>query len=139
MTAKERLQEIRKLDMAIDYKLQVVDGLRKGNLPCQVMERLGAHGLGASDPTLSVVVKIDKLEREITAEIDELIDLKREVEKALRENLDSVEYSICYLRYFRYMTWEKIADELGYSRQWVTVLHGRALEKLNQKSCVTCF
>ncbi|MCI5698461.1 MAG: hypothetical protein MR269_05480 [Clostridiales bacterium] len=133
MTAKERLQEIRKLDMAIDYKLQVVDGLRKGNLPCQAMERLGSHGLGASDPTLSVVVKIDKLEREITAEVDELIDLKREVEKALRENLDSVEYSICYKRYFLYMKWEEIAQREHYTLRWIHKKHLSALKKISGK------
>ena len=68
-----------------------------------------------------------ELTRDIDGEIRELCRVKREV----REAIDSVEdlrlRRVLELRYRSYMTWEQIAQEMGYELRWVYELHGRAL------------
>lgn len=129
-TVKEKLQEIRKLDKAIKYKLEVADDLRHGRFPCLTLDMLGSRGTFISNPTMKTALKIAKLSEQVDEDIDRLCKLKDEGEKLLRENLNATEYEICYLRYFRYKRWEKIADETSYSLRGVHKIHSNALIKL---------
>ena len=129
-TAKEKLQEIQKLDKAIQYKLEVANDLRQGKLPCIAMDKIGSGGTFISDPTMNTALKIAKLSEQVDKDIDKLCDLKSEMEKALRKHLNASEYEICYLRYFKYKRWNEIADETSYSLRGVHRIHLHALMKL---------
>ena len=130
-TAKEKLQEIQKLDKAIQYKLEIADDLRKGKLPCIAMDKIGRSETFISDPTMKTALKIAKLSEQVDKDIDKLCDLKYEVEKALRKHLNASEYEICYLRYFKYKSWDEIAKATNYSLRGVHRIHLHALMKLN--------
>lgn len=130
-TAKEKLQEIQKLDKAIQYKLEIADDLRQGKLPCIAMDKIGRSETFISDPTMKTALKIAKLSEQVNRDIEKLCDLKREVEKALRKHLNASEYEICYLRYFKYKSWDDIAKATNYSIRAVYKIHTDALNKLD--------
>lgn len=131
-TAKEKLQEIQKLDKAIKYKLEIADDLRKGKLPCIAMDKIGRSETFISDPTMKTALKIAKLSEQVDRDIDKLCDLKYEVEKTLRKHLNASEYEICYLRYFKYKSWDEIAKWTNYSIRAVYKIHTDALNKLDR-------
>ena len=131
-TAKEKLQEIRKLDKAIEYKLEVADDLRHGKLPCMTLDMLGSRGTFISNPTMSIAIKIARLSEQVDEDIDRLCEIKQEVETVLRTSLNAQEYEVCYLRYFKYKSWEEIASEAGYSVRGVYKIHESALTKLQE-------
>lgn len=130
-TAKEKLKEIRKLDKAIEYKLEVAEDLRTGKFPCINMDKIGRNGTFVSNPTMRLTLKIVKLSEQIDRDIAYLCELKHDLENILRSNLNAQEYEICYLRYFKYKSWEEIAVLTSYSIRGVYRIHGSALSKLN--------
>jgi RNA polymerase sigma factor (sigma-70 family) len=93
------------------------------------------HGTGLSDPTFEAVQRIidkwDKDIREMAEEVNQLIDRKRAVEKALKA-LNRTEYRLVELRYFIGMRWEKVATEMNYSYMQCHRIHGQALEKMRK-------
>ena len=130
-TAKEKLQEIQKLDKAIQYKLEIADDLRQGKLPCIAMDRIGSSGTFISNPTMNTALKISKLSEQVDRDINRLCGFKCEMEKALRKHLKASEYEICYLRYFKYKSWDEIAKATNYSLRGVHRIHLHALMKLD--------
>jgi DNA-directed RNA polymerase specialized sigma24 family protein len=65
--------------------------------------------------------------------IESLMDTKREataIESSILALEIPIERKLMQLRYLEGLTWEDVADELGKSRQWITVLHERILGKL---------
>jgi membrane-associated HD superfamily phosphohydrolase len=66
------------------------------------------------------------LEEEINAEIDKLIDKRREVVATIEE-LDVDEYELLHNIYVKYMPIQDAADAMEKSYSWATTIHGRAL------------
>ena len=65
----------------------------------------------------------------IKADIDALVDLKREILETIK-SLHNVEFqTILERRYLCFETWEKIAADMGYDLRWLFRLHGKALEE----------
>ena len=91
-----------------------VEFAESGNLP--------AKEVGA------LVAQIVDLEMGIARRIKELERIRDGVLKAIAGVDDERLRDVLSLRYINGMTWERIATELGYSRQWVYALHRRALE-----------
>ena len=73
------------------------------------------------------------LENEINADIDNLVDIKRDVVSMI----NSVDNKDCQLllemRYLCFMPWERIAIEMQRSLRSIYRLHDKALEKISQK------
>ncbi len=78
------------------------------------------------------VAKIIDLEGRINAEVDHLVNLREEIVAMIREIPDYNQREILWLRYINGWTWEKIAESLDFSYQWVCVLHGRGLENISK-------
>ena len=118
MTSKEYLEQARFLDMRINAKLEQLESLK--NL------RLRAE---SADGT---VTKIAVMQEEINRDIDELVDLKAEITRRIRQ-LSKPEYqTVLELRYLCFMTWEEIGDRMRYSMPYLFKLHTRALEELGK-------
>ena len=79
------------------------------------------------DKTSGKIVKILEMEEKIDKLIDEYVDKKN----LIVSQIDSIEnetyYEILFARYIEKKTFEKIADEMGYSFRNTTRLHGKAL------------
>ena len=121
MTAKEYLSQVLYIDQRINCKLEQVMRLRenatKATATLSDMPHSDSPNLKSMENT---ICKIVDLEREINRDIDQLVDLE--------------------LRYFSRKTWEKIAEETGYSVRHVTRLHGRGLQhfRIPDKSVLKC-
>ena len=72
------------------------------------------------------IVKIIDLQEEINRDIDQLVDLKREIMLVIKK-ISNVEYqTILENRYLSFMSWEQIAVEMKYSIQQIYRLRDRA-------------
>jgi len=82
-----------------------------------------------------VIAKMVDLEAEINADIDALVDLKREIVTVIKR-LDNTEHqTLLELRYLCFMRWEAIAVELAYSSQHMFRLHDAALKEISSQIC----
>lgn len=128
-TYGDRIKELnQRINEALQYKIN-----------CDTLKAQRLTGMpratGISDPTYEAVQRIiDKYDediRKMAEEVNQLIDRKRAVEKALKA-LNRTEYRLVELRYFIGMRWEKVATEMNYSYMQCHRIHGQALEKMRK-------
>ena len=74
--------------------------------------------------------KVDELERKITQAIDELADIRMEIEAVLGQLEDDTLRELMEYRYIDGLTWEQVAEKMHYGREWTCRLHGKALLKI---------
>ncbi len=129
MTAKEYLGQAYRLDQRINSKLEQVLSLR--DLTKKATATMSGMP-GSSSPNVhkmqDIIVKIVDLENEINADIDQLVDLKREIVTIVKA-VENPEYqTLLELRYLCFKTWEQIAVDMGYDLRYLHKLHHRALD-----------
>lgn len=80
------------------------------------------------------VHKIIQLKKDIDSEIDTYVEYKEQVKKFIHEACDADCSRLLYLRYFKFETWETIAEKMNYSREWIAKkLHKKALGQMQAK------
>lgn len=133
MKAKQYLRQVRWLDNTVTAKLEQLEGLKTkvtkitGSLNESKVQESKVH-----DKTANLVCKIVELDKEITDDIDKLIDLKREAMQRI-DSIDNEDYQlILTLRYLNLKSWEQIAVEMNYAFSWVHKLHAKALIKFDE-------
>jgi DNA-directed RNA polymerase specialized sigma subunit len=70
------------------------------------------------------------LENEINTDIDELVDLKREIVTAIKQVENNEYQTLLEQRYLCFKQWEQIAVDMGYGIDNIFKLHKKALEKV---------
>ena len=75
--------------------------------------------------------KVDELERKITQAIDELADIRMEIEAVLGQLEDDTLRKLMEYRYIDGLTWEQVEEKMHYSWRHTCRLHGEALAKIN--------
>lgn len=134
MKPKEYLQQIQKLDVMINQKTAEKSELRKfdGVLGIDYSgDKVQSSPKGDAPFTKSVERIID-LEKEIDDMIDQYVNFKDQIINEI-QSLSNVTYiEILYKRYIKYKRLEVIAVELGYSYQYVRVMHGYALQEFEK-------
>lgn len=128
MTAKEYLSQAKFLDQRINSKIQQVASLNdlatKATSTLTGMPRNPNHATSTMEETIA---KIIDLQAEINRAIDRLVDLKQEITAVIKA-VDNNEYqTLLEKRYLCFLSWEKIAVEMGYSIRNIQILHGKAL------------
>ena len=128
MTAKEYLLQAKYLDQQINNKICQLRMLN--DLATKVTYTMtgmpGGFGERASKQD-SVVTKIIDFQKEINADIDRLVDLKREILISIQA-LSSVEYQLVLeKRYIMFEKWEKIAADMNTDIRNIYRIHGKAL------------
>ena len=132
MGAVELLKQAYYIDVRIDNKLEQMEALNAlatkatttfGNEPVS-----GTRDVHKREET---ICKIVDLQNEINADIDNLVDLKRELRKAI-ESIPNVDYrTVLELRYLNFRKWEEIAVTMGYRLRNVHYIHDKAIEYLD--------
>lgn len=132
MGAVELLKQAYYIDVRIDNKLEQMEALNAlatkatttfGNEPVS-----GTRDVHKREET---ICKIVDLQNEINADIDNLVDLKRELRKTI-ESIPNVDYrTVLELRYLNFRKWEEIAVTMGYRLRNVHYIHDKAIEYLN--------
>lgn len=71
------------------------------------------------------------LQQEINADIDALVDLKRDIMNVIKAVQNQEAQTILEKRYLCFLTWETIATEMGYDLRYIHKMHNRALQNCN--------
>lgn len=130
MTTKTYLSQARYLDMRIRSKLQQIDSLNDLATSCSTVITGMPHNPSPSTSRMAdTVCKIVDLENEIRKDMDELIDLKKEITGAIKAVVNPEHQTLLEKRYLCYLSWEKIAVDMGYDLRYIHKLHNRALEE----------
>lgn len=133
MTAKEYLLQAKYLDQQINNKICQLRMLN--DLATKVTYTMtgmpGGFGDRASKQD-SVVTKIIDFQKEINADIDRLVDLKRDILMTI-QSLPSVEHQLVLeKRYIMFEKWEKIAADMNTDIRNIYRIHGKALLELEK-------
>ena len=88
------------------------------------------HGTGCSDLS-GYAAKVDELMDELRQQMEERIDLRREIVHKIEEMGDETEKLVLRYRYIHLLKWEEIALQMDYSWRGIHKVHGRALKNLN--------
>ncbi len=131
MTAKEYLSQAYRLDRRINSKLEQVASLNELATICtSTLTGMPRNPNRATSTMADAVAKIIDLQAEINRDIDRLVDLKRDMVRAIK-SINNTEYqTLLELRYLCFKTWEQIAVDMGYNVRHVYRLHDEAVESL---------
>lgn len=134
MNVKSYLSQAYRIDQRINSKLEQVLSLRE--LASRASATLGDEqpkGTRNFNRMEDIICKIMDLESEINADIDSLVDLKREIVEFIKSVSDPEYQTVLELRYLCFKTWEQIAVDMGYSLRWVHIVHSRILSELGKQ------
>jgi len=128
MTAKDYLGQAYRLDQRINSKLEQVLSLRDLTTKATAtMSDMPGGGSRNVYKMQDIIGKIIDLENEINADIDQLVDLKREMVAVIKSVKNPEYQTLLELRYLCFKPWEQIAVEMGYSIHHLYRLHNSAL------------
>ena len=79
-------------------------------------------------PRRACIVKIVDMQNEINAEIDRMVDLKREIMRVVQQVSDPELQTLLELRYLCFKDWPDIASSMHCTESNVYKMHSRALQ-----------
>lgn len=138
MNAKEYLSQAVWLDRMIDSKLEQLEMLK--SLAMKVTssftkEKISGGNIEKSKME-STMVKVIDLEHEINADIDRLVNLKKDIQDTINKMDDINQQLLLVLRYLSGKGWDEIAASMGYDPRTVYRIHGKALKEFERmKMC----
>lgn len=129
MTAKEYLSQAYRLDQRINSKLEQLDNLNDlATRATSTLTGMPHNPSPSTSPMADVVCKIIDLQHEINADIDRLVDLKRDMVRIIKEVDNTEQQTLLELRYLCFKPWEQIAVDMGYSIHHLYKVHNSALD-----------
>ena len=131
MTAKEYLGQAYRLDQWINSKLEQVMSLRSlATKATSTLSDTPPSGTRNVHRMEDIIVKIIEMENEINRDIDNLVDLKREMVSVIKAVTDPELQTLLELRYLCFKSWEQIAVEMEYSIQHIFRLHDKSIKEI---------
>lgn len=80
-------------------------------------------------------INIVDIQNEIRGEIDSLVAIEREIDRAITAAVDDPTLkAVLEMRYLNCLKWEEIAVRLNVTFRWVMTLHKRALKVFSAKA-----
>lgn len=135
MTAKQYLKQAFRLNELINSDLEELAQLKALSTSIS-SPNLSSEAVSGSRPQeakfVNAILKIVDLENKINEEIDRYVDLKDEIREKVIAIENEDERLILQNRYLNFQTWERIAEDLNFTTQWVHELHKRALTTFTQ-------
>lgn len=141
MTKKEYLAQARGLDMLIKSKLEQIELLKSLAEKCTItLTGMPGNPNRSASIVADTVAKIVDLQIDIIQDIDNLVDMNREIIRSIKTLYNTELQTLLELRYLGFKTWEEIAVELKYNIRQVYRLHDEALANLtiNEKYLMKC-
>lgn len=135
MNAKEYLEQLQKMDVAINqniawlYELKNTRKELKGvNYTSQKVKTSKSH---RADFEKTILIIMD-MEQNINDSIDKFVEQKNEIIKQI-QSLDNHKYvQVLYKKYVEYKRLEEIAIEMHYSYQYIKEIHKKALQEFKK-------
>lgn len=134
MTAKDYMQQAYLLDRRINAKIDQLSDLN--DLATKATSTLTGmpHNPNKGGSTLgNTIAKIVDLQAEINADIDRLVDLKKELKDTIDTVDDIDQRYILERRYLCWSPWPEIAVEMSMSCRRLFQLHSEALDKIQAR------
>jgi DNA-directed RNA polymerase specialized sigma subunit len=131
MDKKRYLRRGYRINLEIESKKEVLDEL-KANLDgikaIQLSEKVQGGDIPSDNAMFNRINKVIEEEKKLENLYDFMSDLSKEIDKIE----DVVERALLRYRYFLGLTWEEIAEKLGYSIAQVYRLHIKACKNFNK-------
>ncbi len=128
MQAKEYLNQIRKYDILIENKTQMILRLRmQGESITVAMDGERVQSSGPHDKLGDIVAEIVDLRAAIRENVEQMTRIKAEVISTIDKVGDADLINVLYKRYVLFKSWTTIADEMAFTERNVQLLHGKAL------------
>ena len=140
--AKEFLGQIKKINVMIENKLaeaerwkSVALGITSGGTDVKIngvihqMDKV--QSTGSQQKMADAINKYVDLEAEINADIDKLIDTRKNIIETI-ELLEAEKYDLLHKVYVQGFTLDEVAAMYDFSYSWATTLHGRALKDVER-------
>ena len=133
LSAKDYLSQAYKIDQRINSKIEQVQSLRAlAEKATSTLSHTPTSGTRNVHRMENIIAKMVDLESEINADIDFLVDLKREIVTVIK-CVECLEFrTLLELRYLCFKTWEQIAVEVNWSIRQVYYMHGEALREVEK-------
>nr|DAL68999.1 MAG TPA: Protein of unknown function (DUF1492) [Caudoviricetes sp.]DAZ82275.1 MAG TPA: Protein of unknown function (DUF1492) [Caudoviricetes sp.] len=134
MTTKDYLNQISRINRMINNKIVELSQLKE--LACSISAVSGEDRVMVTpnfDKIGTKQAKIDEMERNIDALVDEYIIKRDKIVSQIDSMEDENVYNVLFSRYIEKKTFEVIATEMNYSWRQTIRLHGIALKKFEQK------
>ena len=129
METKAYLQQISRLDRMIKNKMTELSQFKEltyGLSAISNEERV--QTTLDPDKFSGKVAKICEIEKKIDALIDEYVDKKQMIVSQIDSMENETYYEILFSRYIEKKNFEKIADEMGYSKEQIHRFHRKGLK-----------
>jgi DNA-directed RNA polymerase specialized sigma subunit len=128
MNAKDYLQQVQKIDMIIKNKIiEKEQWMSMATSTTASSDGERVQSSGSQQKMADAVVRYVELEADIDRHINSLIDTKKDVIEVI-EQLPAIEYDILHRVYIQYKDLNDVAAEYGKTYSWITTVHGRALQ-----------
>lgn len=131
MDKKRYLKRGYRINLEIESKKEVLEEL-KANLDgikaIQLTEKVQGGPLPSDENMVNRISKIVEEEKKIEILYDFIADLSSEIDKVE----DVVERALLRYRYITCLTWEQIAERMGYSMAQIYRIHNRAFKNFNK-------
>lgn len=134
MTTKDYLNQISRINRMINNKIVELSQLKE--IACSISAVSGEDRVMVTpnfDKIGTKQAKIDEMERNIDALVDEYIIKRDKIVSQIDSMEDENVYNVLFSRYIEKKTFEVIATEMNYSWRQTIRLHGIALKKFEQK------
>lgn len=131
MDKKRYLKKGYKIRLEIDSKKAVLDDMRAtldGLKAIRISEKVQGGPLPSDENMVNRITKVIEEEKKLENLYDFMSDLSKEIDKIE----DVVERALLRYRYFLGLTWEEIAEKLGYSIAQVYRLHIKTCKNFNK-------
>ena len=89
-----------------------------------------ASGSSGEDSLQRAVEKMLELRDELAAELRRQLTIRREIAEAIRALEDERLRELLRLRYLEGLTWDKVAERMECSQQWIHRLHFHAIQNI---------
>lgn len=133
MKSKDYLNQAYQIEKRIAAKVEQIESLR--TVATKVTSTLSDVKVQSSQQTSrmeNIIAKMMDLEEELKTDMDQLIAIKTEVMRTIRQVPDPELQLLLEKRYLCYEKWEDIAIDMNISIQHTFRLHGEALKKIEE-------
>lgn len=136
---QEELSRLLTIQKEIDIIKREINNTNAANVPYTVDKVTGSsssfpytkiqYKIGGYDLD-SYYIKLDRLNKKLTAKLNELMDERDKINDYIETVGDAVIRMILTLKYVNGMTWSQIGNEIGYSSRSVRLKHANFIKRL---------
>ena len=133
MNAKDFLSQAWHVEQQVQSKMEQIEALR--SLACRMTAGFGNEPVSHTRNVTSMqdtIARILEAEEELNRRIDELVDRKMEVMRVIDQVKNVSLRLILEKRYLIFLSWERIAVDMEYSRRWTLTRHEEALQAVQE-------